>query len=64
MSPAEITQQLGLQSLTRRAWVSNIVLIVAMFLFLTSAAPFSSSNPPALPRVMVCMRDWNGSQTP
>jgi hypothetical protein len=24
MSPAEITQQLGLQSLTRRAWVSLI----------------------------------------
>lgn len=24
MSPAEITQQLGLQSLTRRAWVSGI----------------------------------------
>lgn len=24
MSPAEITQQLGLQSLTRRAWVSII----------------------------------------
>lgn len=24
MSPAEITQQLGLQSLTRRAWVSPL----------------------------------------
>lgn len=24
MSPAEITQQLGLQSLTRRAWVSSL----------------------------------------
>jgi hypothetical protein len=31
MSPAEITQQLGLQSLTRRAWVSLI-----------SSLPFSS----------------------
>lgn len=27
MSPAEITQQLGLQSLTRRAWVSQMTLI-------------------------------------
>lgn len=26
MSPAEITQQLGLQSLTRRAWVSDILI--------------------------------------
>ena len=29
MSPAEITQQLGLQSLTRRAWVSPLLCFVA-----------------------------------
>ena len=27
MSPAEITQQLGLQTLTRRAWVSFLLFI-------------------------------------
>lgn len=26
MSPAEITSQLGLQTLTRRAWVSLVIL--------------------------------------
>lgn len=33
MSPAEITQQLGLQSLTRRAWVSDILDACAVYRF-------------------------------
>lgn len=34
MSPAEITQQLGLQSLTRRAWVSILnSMLVSFFAF-------------------------------
>lgn len=59
MSPAEITQQLGLQSLTRRAWVSgNPRSGLSMHLLTT---PSSSFNPPVPPPETVCMKVWSGS---
>lgn len=70
MSPAEITQQLGLQSLTRRAWVSLIPLVflrehldprVYTTLVANSSVLPSSSNLPAPPPVTVCTRVWSGS---
>ena len=33
MSPAEITQQLGLQSLTRRSWVSDPSSLIATLIY-------------------------------
>lgn len=58
MSPAEITQQLGLQSLTRRAWVSDI--LDACDAYRVTNDRSSSSNLPAPPLVMVCTRVWSG----
>lgn len=59
MSPAEITQQLGLQSLTRRAWVSDILDVCDVYRFTNDR--FSSSNLPAPLLVMVCTKVWSGS---
>lgn len=56
MSPAEITQQLGLQSLTRRAWVSDLLFIDGPLYLCCS----SSSNPPALLLVTVCTKVSSG----
>lgn len=63
MSPAEITQQLGLQSLTRRAWVSILQLFANPFVPVQFTDIPSSSNPLALPPVTVCTRVWSGSPT-
>lgn len=61
MSPAEITQQLGLQSLTRRPWVSCTSPLVSPDASLTLR---STSNPPAPPPEMVCTKVWSGSPKP
>jgi hypothetical protein len=65
MSPAEITSQLGLQTLTRRAWVSELLYRdCPLFVFLLESLliqTFSSSNPPVPPPVTVFTRVWSGS---
>ncbi|KAE8399866.1 ADP-ribosylation factor family-domain-containing protein, partial [Aspergillus pseudonomiae] len=62
MSPAEITQQLGLQSLTRRPWVSLPRSPGSPEVEPTSNVYMcSTSNLPALPPVTVCTRVSSGS---
>lgn len=59
MSPAEITQQLGLQSLTRRAWV-RIILSIYYVVMHVLTFRLSTSNLPALPPVTVSTKVLSG----
>jgi hypothetical protein len=62
MSPAEITQQLGLQSLTRRSWVSELLWgLFTRYTLLSANNQSSTSNPPVPPLVTAYTRVWSGS---